>query len=632
MRETSAEALGAILKALGEKIFLPQIGEIEQIKLDKIKEFADKCVLLNLKGEPRATPATAAAPKPVAAAPTPAPAAAAKPTGPTIKKPGTTSAKPSDSKPEAKSGAASGDKKKVVKGGSNGDKKPTIPEEPDLAQETVEEKALELFGAECCTSMSSNNWKERQQAIETITNRIKQMPSDEVPVQVIVRTLARKPGFKDTHFQVLKQRLELVSVLADTGFKFSQRSASYCLAEIADKIGDVKTGQQAKDALSKIAEQCTLPYVVQQVLPAIFEAKNPKNQENVLLWLAQAIKEFGYQGFDTKMLLSYIKTGLANSNAAVRVGSVQLIGTVYIYLGPNFRSMFDQEKAALLEQMDAEIEKVKGMKPPAPIRGKNVPGASGQSGSNGDTGGGGGEDDDDESDPIKQQLKQEALMPRTDISGELSDALMDQLNEKNWKERQAALEKLEQILRDNKFIEANLNEFPTHLNKRFTDTNKILATTALKLSEKLAQALGSQGKKYVSVVAPGMIQALSDNKEALRKTAVSALNAWFDNCGGMAPFLEGDLLLESFTAATNPNIKAELCGWLCAVLPKCKPGKLPPELKAIIPSVFGFVEDRSQDVRVRAQELILPLMTHVGPNDMLRAMQKAKVILFFLLF
>jgi cytoskeleton-associated protein 5 len=482
-----------------------------------------------------------------------------------------------------------------------------------------------LFGAECCTGLTSNNWKERQQSIETITNKVKQMPSDDVPVQIIIRTLARKPGFKDTHFQVLKQRLDLVAVLAETGYKFSQRSASYCLVDIADKIGDVKTGVQAKEALSKIAEQCTLPYVCQQILPAIFEGKNPKNQENVLLWLSQAIREFGFQGFEMKFLLTYIKSALANSNASVRLGSIQLISTVYIYAGPSFRSLFDQEKAALLEQMDAEIEKVKGTKPPIPIRGKNLPGASASNGGNGDSNGADGEDED-ELDPIKEQLKQESLMPRTDISSELNDALIDQLNEKNWKERQAALEKLEQILRDNKFIEPNLNEFPTHLNKRFTDTNKILATTALKLSEKLAQALGSQGKRYVSNLAPGMIQALSDNKEALRKTAVSALNAWFDNCGGLAPFLEGELLLESINAATNPNIKAELCGWLCTVLPKCKPGKIPvADLRPIIPAVFTFVEDRSQDVRVKAQELILPLMTHVGPNDMLRVMQKAKV-------
>lgn len=482
---------------------------------------------------------------------------------------------------------------------------------------------MELFGAECVNNLASSNWKERQTSLESIAGALKRMVPEDTPVQVIVRTLAKKPGFKDSHFQVLKQRLELVTQLAETGFKFSQRTASYCLVDIADKIGDVKTSQQAKDALSKIADQCTLPYVCTQVLNSIFEAKNPKNQENALLWLCQAIKEFGFQGLETKLLLNYTKSALQNSNASVRLASVQLISVIYMYVGQNFRSLFDQEKPALLEQIDAEIEKVKAMKPPVPIRGRNVPKAGGGGGGGG-SGDGEANEDEDTTDPIQMQLQQEALMPRTDISSQLTDALIEQMNDKNWKERQAALEKLEQILRDNKFIEPNLNEFPTNLNKRLTDTNKILATTALKIAEKLAQALGSQGRRFVSVLAPGMIAALADNKETLRKSAVAALNAWFDSCGGLAPFIEGDLLAESFTAATNPNIKAELCGWLSSVLSKSKPGKLPPELKAIVPSVFNYVEDRNPDVRSKAQELIMPLMMHVGNNEMLRAMNKTK--------
>jgi cytoskeleton-associated protein 5 len=82
--------------------------------------------------------------------------------------------------------------------------------------------------------------------------------------------------------------------------------------------------------------------------------------------------------------------------------------------------------------------------------------------------------------------------------------------------------------------------------------------------------------------------------------------------------------MESFSAATNPNVKSELCGWLAQVLPKCKKGKLPPELKAIIPTVYLFIEDRNPEVRTKAQELLLPLMEHVGPNDMMRVMQKSK--------
>lgn len=126
----------------------------------------------------------------------------------------------------------------------------------------------------------------------------------------------------------------------------------------------------------------------------------------------------------------------------------------------------------------------------------------------------------------------------------------------------------------------------------------------------------------MSNLAPNMIQALSDAKPTVRATAISALTHWFDNCGGLVPFLENDLLLEALSAASSPNIKAEMCGWLTTVLPKCK--KLPAELKAIVPTIFTYIEDRNPEVRTKSQELIVPLMMHVGPNDMLRALQKAK--------
>lgn len=202
----------------------------------------------------------------------------------------------------------------------------------------MDDRAIELFGAECVASLGASNWKERQTGLETIASALKRMIPEETPVQVIARTLAKKPGFKDSHFQVLKQRLELVCSLADTGYKFSQRTASYVLVDIADKIGDVKTGQQAKDALSKIAEQCTLPYVCQQCVgPIIVEGKNPKNQEQALLWLGQAIREFGYQGMDTKAIVAFIKTSLQNSNPSVRSAAVQLTAVIFMYLGANFR-------------------------------------------------------------------------------------------------------------------------------------------------------------------------------------------------------------------------------------------------------------------------------------------------------
>ena len=139
VRDSSSEALGAIYKALGEKIFMPQVGEVEQIKMDKIKEYAEKTVLLNLRGEPRAgaaASAPAAAPAPAkTAAPAPAASSAAA-KKPTIVKPSEAGAKPSSSDAAKKDAAGP---KKVVKGGGAGaaDAKKkdanAIPDEPDLS-------------------------------------------------------------------------------------------------------------------------------------------------------------------------------------------------------------------------------------------------------------------------------------------------------------------------------------------------------------------------------------------------------------------------------------------------------------------------------------------------------------------
>lgn len=50
---------------------------------------------------------------------------------------------------------------------------------------------------------------------------VKEMETADVSTQVIVRTLAKKPGLKDTNFQVLKLRLETVKMLAEN-YNFSR--------------------------------------------------------------------------------------------------------------------------------------------------------------------------------------------------------------------------------------------------------------------------------------------------------------------------------------------------------------------------------------------------------------------------
>ena len=66
-----------------------------------------------------------------------------------------------------------------------------------------------------------------------------------------------------------------------------------------------------------------------------------------------------------------------------------------------------------------------------------------------------------------------------------------------------------------------------------------------------------------------------------------------------------------------------MLGWLSEKLPTQK--TLPPELRECALPVLSCVEDRSADVRKKAQEAIVPFMIHLGYNTFVKAAGKLKV-------
>ena len=115
----------------------------------------------------------------------------------------------------------------------------------------------------------------------------------EIPTQVLVRTLCKKPGLKDNNFQVIKLKFEAVKILAEKS-EFSKRSAEYVIPDVVDKLGDPKNGAITAEALTAIAEATGLDYVATQTVDYAMGQKNPKVQAEALLWLSNAIKEFGF--------------------------------------------------------------------------------------------------------------------------------------------------------------------------------------------------------------------------------------------------------------------------------------------------------------------------------------------------
>lgn len=262
------------------------------------------------------------------------------------------------------------------------------------------------MSAETVTHLISSNWKERLSACEAIWDRVKPLPVEDLPVQVLLRVLCRKPGLKDTNFQVLKLKVDLTKFLAQFG-DFTKTSAEVCLRDLADKIGDVKNGAAVAETLSCIAEATTLQFVSDIVIAYSFNSqKNPKNQSEALLWLNRSIREFGLK-VDVKGLVQYLKIAFAHTNPAVRTSAIAVLGTAYLGMGPTARVFFEDEKPALLQQIDAEIERVKDERI-VPFRGfKKHLGAAGD-------GADGGNEEEDEA----AEVDVADLVPRNNIRWE----------------------------------------------------------------------------------------------------------------------------------------------------------------------------------------------------------------------
>lgn len=59
-----------------------------------------------------------------------------------------------------------------------------------------------------------------------------------------------------------------------------------------------------------------------------------------------------------KGFINNVKTALGATNPAVRTAAITLLGVMYLYMGAPLRMFFEDEKPALLSQIDSEFEKV----------------------------------------------------------------------------------------------------------------------------------------------------------------------------------------------------------------------------------------------------------------------------------
>ncbi|XP_038619954.1 cytoskeleton-associated protein 5 isoform X1 [Tachyglossus aculeatus] len=608
VRDAAFEALGTALKVVGEKAVNPFLADVDKLKLDRIKECSEKVELVHGKKagvsaeKKESRPVTGKAVTSGAAGDKDSKETSAPKAGPLKKAPTTkVGGPPKKGKPAAPAGAGSAGakSKKAV------DTKEIV--EPELSIEVCEEKASVVLPPSCIQLLDSSNWKERLASMEEFQKAVELMDRSEMPCQALVRMLAKKPGWKETNFQVMQMKLHVVALIAQKG-NFSKTSAQVVLDGLVDKIGDVKCGTNAKEAMTAIAEACVLPWTAEQVMSMAFSQKNPKNQSETLNWLSNAIKEFGFSGLNVKAFISNVKTALAATNPAVRTSAITLLGVMYLYVGPSLRMFFEDEKPALLSQIDAEFEKMQGQTPPAPTRGTSKHSAS--AGNEGDEG---DEPDEGGCDVVD-------LLPRTEISDKITSELVSKIGDKNWKIRKEGLDEVTSIINEAKFIQPNIGELATALKGRLNDSNKILVQQTLSILQQLAIAMGPNIKQHVKSLGIPILTVLGDSKNNVRAAALATVNAWAEQTG-MKEWLEGEDLSEELKKE-NPFLRQELLGWLAEKLPSLR--SAPADLTLCVPHLYSCLEDRNGDVRKKAQDALPFFMMHLGYEKMAKATGKLK--------
>eukprot|EP00842_Homolaphlyctis_polyrhiza_P000842 jgi/Hompol1/1759/HPOL_000015-RA len=179
--------------------------------------------------------------------------------------------------------------------------------------------------------IADSNWKNRLAAMQSIIELLGDQPPP-IPSEAIVRYLSKKPGWKETNFQVATNMLNVFRTLASDA-SFTKATASLLIPGCLDKLSDMKVKKIAGECLSACAEKISFEFVLSQMYEPSKKLKSPKAIADVLGWINDNLIDFATAGVNVKALVEFTKLQLGNANAAVRTAAMTVLITIYRCVG-----------------------------------------------------------------------------------------------------------------------------------------------------------------------------------------------------------------------------------------------------------------------------------------------------------
>ena len=603
VRDGASQALGTCLKILGDRALASYFEDVDKNKKTKIEEASEKAELKVPQGAKKAKPKETTKPKEVVKKAGTKTADKSKSANPPAK----TSSNTKTAAPTKTTAKTSTKAKGATAKVKSEDFLPNFDPEPSLSPEELDAMVQERFGETIVTRLSDPGWKNRVDACTEIKELLETMEEKEINAQLIIHALMIKPGLTDGNLQALNLKFGMIGFLAKRAPDWGNKCTEAVVSNLGEKLGEIRLKATSAESLFLISERIqSLHHVALTVLSVCSAHKSPKIQSEGLLWLANALEEFGMK-VKLPSFVGYIKTGLSSTNPTIKASSLKLLSAFAVFFGSNpavFKAMLGDLNPNIVSKVDNQIASATENPPSKPSRSlKPVK-------------------DEDDNSTTDDSASMEDMIPRTDISGQFKGEIMEKLaDKKDWKMRSEALQEIQDILKHNPYVTPNLGLLPAGLKARLADTNKNLICTTLGIIGSLAAKMGSGLSKVVRVLLPAVFNVLSDAKANVREAAIQTLNAWHENLK-LSSFFDYEMTLTALKT-DNPNQRADLMSWISDKIKDISAKVLPKtELLALLPVIGTALEDRTASVRDKAKILLLGMVELFGKEVVTKSSAK----------
>ena len=471
---------------------------------------------------------------------------------------------------------------------------------PALGETETREKLSNLYGNEVVTQLSSGMWKDRLAGMTVIFEQIQAMDTDSAngAVEHTVRGLATTPGFDDSNFQVLSKVFEVFGALAKKATSFSKKDGACVVSGVTEKLTDVKLRAPGTVALVNVAEALGPAFLFARLRVGADGAKNPKVTSEALLFCAGVVAEFGVHACGVALAIDWCKASLGLTNPACKAAAAKMLGAMHAGLGPGLKDFLADVSAVQMKVLEAEF-----LSNPFDGNGKTWRTVRVS---------------EESVDKSSEVGKSDGGLPRQDVSPMITDKLLADMADASaptsWKTRAAAVDAVGVILAGAGFrIAPTTGDLLPALAKRFNDTNRNLAATALVMAGKVAVALGPAAgeRRHGHGVAAEITKQMGDSKPQVRAAACGALDAWVIACGleKTLPVVADKLV--DLSGKMSGDGKAEALRWVLAALAGVDADDESVLASAVTAAAVGLADNKAQ-ARAAGAAVMDTVVTLVG--------------------